>query len=108
MTTSPGGTFGLVLRDDESSAEVEVPRSVLKRPPTSGGGSVSGVVTLRHVASLLTATELEKLTLSVLAKLRPFSLVQRDTVIREILEDRIPDRGQRAVLPLIARDIKGI
>jgi hypothetical protein len=45
------------------------------------------------VAGLLTSTELEKLTLGVLAKLRPLSLVQRDTVIREIREDY--DRGRR-------------
>ncbi|MDP9274377.1 MAG: hypothetical protein M3O99_02125 [Chloroflexota bacterium] len=44
-----------------------------------------GVYTLR-VANLLTTDELEKLTRSVLAKLRPLPLVQRETVIRAILE----------------------
>ena len=48
--------------------------------------SVSRVITLRHVANLLTSDELDKLTRSVLAKLRPLSSVQRETVIRQILE----------------------
>jgi len=47
----------------------------------------------RHVADLLTSTELEKLTRSMLARLRPLSLVQRETVIRAILED--DDRVRR-------------
>lgn len=54
---------------------------------------VSIMFTLRDVASLLTSTGLERLTQSMLAKLRPLSLVQRDTVIREILEDY--DRERR-------------
>lgn len=62
--------------------------------PTSGElSSVSGVFTLPIVADLLTSTELERLTLSVLAKPRPLSLVQRDVVIREILNDY--DRERR-------------
>jgi hypothetical protein len=44
------------------------------------------VITLRHVANILTSDELDKLTRSVLAKLRPLSSVQRETVIRQILE----------------------
>ena len=39
------------------------------------------------VGSLLTTDELDKLTRSVLAKLRPLALVQRETVIRAVLED---------------------
>jgi hypothetical protein len=55
------------------------------------GSCIQGDYTL-GVANLLTADELEKLTRSVLAKLRPLSLVQRETVIREILEDYDRDR----------------
>ena len=39
------------------------------------------------VANLLTADALEKITRSVLAKLRPLARIQRETVIRAVLED---------------------
>ncbi len=57
--------------------------------------SVPWVFTLRHVANLLTTDELEKVTLSMVAKLRPLSLVQRETVIRAVLEDDERARRRR-------------
>ena len=53
---------------------------------------IQGDYTLR-VATLLTSDELEKIKRSTLDKLRPLSLVQREIVIRAILED--DDRFRR-------------
>lgn len=49
------------------------------------------------VASLLTSTELDKLTEGVLAKLRPLPLVQREIVIRRLVEydERARQRSPR-------------
>jgi hypothetical protein len=59
------------------------------------------VITLRCIANLLTADELDKLTRSVLAKLRPLSLVQREIVMRALLEDddRARQRSSRGFSP---------